>query len=1072
MRKLILQLSCVLLLTVALVSAQTVVGTLTGKITGTDGKAIPNAAVTVTNATTNASVKVLTGPDGGYSVAGLPPGTYRVDVEAQGFTRTSRPDIKLVAGPPQSLTINLVAGNGYQSVELRGTAPAIQTDGGTVSIALSTRTVRELPVVDRNQQELVGLQTGVTPPIVLFDVVRDPQRNRYFSVNGQNPFTNEWMLDGVWNTEPFRDSAIRVIPEEATEQLQISTATLPARNGFTSNGFFQSVTRPGTNDWHGNLFEFYSGNILGTRNFFNTAGNPDQRLVYNQMGGAFGGPVAKDKLFIFGSYEGTFANGSSSQLSTVPTTAMLNGNFSAVPGLVLFNPNTGNIAGGNRTAFTNNIISPTLFNPAAAAIASFLPAPNLPGFTNNLVSNTPYNDHGNKADGRVDYHMSDNTGLFLRYGFSNFWSDQFSPFGNVIGAGSRGRLIAQNAIGDFSHSFSPSLVTDFRFGYNRYDQHLNPLSNQTALGAALGSNLFNNLVGINIEGFGALGTSASIPEHGVDNTFNWVWSWTYIKSNHNVKAGVDIRRVRTDGFTEGPWNQFGSNGTAFFGPGATMSATGPGISQFGAPINSFAAFLLGAPSQIGVENFLTTPTIRQTQYGLWIGDTIQLSSRLTADLGVRYEIYRPLEPRNAGGAAFFDPTTNTFNFAGVGGNSMHLYRTDVDAVAPRIGVSFRATSKTVLRGGYSIHYYQPAYAFSGYMPPIFGSSSGVQGGFTTASPGLFTATLINSAANATTSANGVAAGNLPATVIPRNLETPYVQSFNFQVQQEFYYGTVLTAAYVGSLGRHTPFFEELNSSFPGTGVAGLPLLPTGRVASTLLFDNSLTNNYNSLQVSLNKRFAQGVSFMASYTWSKALGYTSGNGFLANPFDLPANYGPLDYDRQSVLSIAHLWELPFGRHGNNMKQTLLGGWQLNGIFTWDSGVPLTITANPIGCACPNSAVLASFTGANPVLDDAGTQILNPAAFTAPALGQFGNVGRGAVRAPGYKSYNMSLFKRFKIRDRFNTELRGEAYNLTNTPHFLSPVTNINSPNFGQQVGTVNNSFGSLGRQINLALRVTF
>ena len=1104
MRKLFLQLSCFLLLTASLVLADGSVGTLTGIITGTNGKPVPNAAVTITNTLNNASVKVLTGPDGGFSVAGLPPGTYRVDVDAPGFNRTSKPDIKLVTGPPQKLTINLVATTGSGSVELRGTAPAIQSDGGSIAIALDTRTVREMPVIDRNHQQLVGLQTGVTPPVVLLDNTRDPDRNRFFAINGQSPFSNWWLLDNVTNQEPFRGTAVRVVPEEAIEQTQISTASLPAQKGFVGGGLMNDLTRPGTNDWHGSLFEFYSGNILRTRNFFNVPNNPDPRFVYNQMGGTFGGHIIKDKAFVFGSYEGTFANGSNTTLSTVPTPAMITGDFSAVPGLALFNPNTGLPTGAFRTPFAGNVITPGLINPTSAVIASLIPAPNQPGFTNNLVSNVPFQTHGNKADGRFDYRFNDAASAFLRYGYTNFYSQNNSPFGQVIGSGTRGRLVAQNAIGGGTYAINPSLVTDFRFGYNRYDQHINPLSDQTALGAAIGDpTLFTNLIGMNIagmnafgtaglntygypqfnsfgtsgyspfttNGFNALGTPSALPEHGTDNTFNWVWSWGWHKGAHNVKWGADIRRIRSDGFTEFAWNPFGTNGTAFFGPGATMSTTGPALSPNGEFANSFASFLLGAPNQIGVTNYLATPAIRQTQYGLWLGDLFQVGSKLTLDLGVRWEIYRPLETNNTGAASFFDPTTNTFNQAGVGGNSMHFSTTDLRAVAPRIGISYRITNKTVVRGGYSLHIFQSPYSLSGFMPLTFGTSSGVQGGFTTAGT-PFTATISPGAPPLSAFGNGAPADNIPAAFTPRNLSTPYVQSYNFQVQQEFYYGTVLSAAYVGAVDRHLPYFTQINAGLPGTGILGLPLLTTGRVASTMLFDNALTSNYNSLQLSLTKRFAKGLSFLTSYTWSKSMGFTTANGYLINPFDRQSNYAPQDFDRTQVLQIGHLWELPFGRNSKGWKASVLGNWQVNGFFTWDSGVPVTITADPIGCNCPNNTVLASFTGtANPVLDDASrTQILNPAAFAAPGVGQFGNVGRNSIRIPGYRNYDLSLFKRFKVRDRANLELRGEAYNISNSPHFNSPITNINSAAFGERVSTMGN--GSFGRQVNLALRILF
>jgi hypothetical protein len=515
-------------------------------------------------------------------------------------------------------------------------------------------------------------------------------------------------------------------------------------------------------------------------------------------------------------------------------------------------------------------------------------------------------------------------------------------------------------------------------------------------------------------------------------------------------------------------NMFGANGASFFGSGATMSANGPALSQYGAFSNAFAAFLLGAPSQVGIANFLTTPTIRQTQWAGWIGDSLQLAHRLSLDLGVRYEVYGPFEPRNPGGASFYDVARNEFNYAGIGNTSMRGRDYEFNNFAPRIGLSLKATEKTVLRAGYSMQYFQPPYMLSGFMAPMYGSVSGVQGGFTTAAfTGTFGPTVTSTITAPSTLVNGASAGNLPATVIPHDPSTPYVHSFNLQLQQEFYWGTVLSVGYVGALDRNLPYIQELNAAMPGAGVAGLPFNNIGRTASTLFFDNGMTSNYNSLQVSLNKRFTRGLSFLGSYTWSKALGYTGENGMLLNPFDLRSNYGPLDYDRAHTLTISHIWELPFGRHGSNTVSTILGGWQWNGVFTWATGTPLTFTADPVSCACPGTTVFANLNG-SPYSTLGGASFFDPAAFSAPR-NSFGNLGRGALRGPDTRNYDMSLLKNFRVRDRFNLQLRGEAFNITNSTRFAPPVTNISSPDFGRSVATVN---GAFGRQVNLGLRVMF
>jgi hypothetical protein len=642
----------------------------------------------------------------------------------------------------------------------------------------------------------------------------------------------------------------------------------------------------------------------------------------------------------------------------------------------------------------------------------------------------------------------------------------------VIGAAQRGRLLGQNALIDLQHDFSGRLISDLRFGYNRFDQKLNTAANEAPLGSQLGlTNFNNNLTGISIPGLAPIGTPAFLPEHAVDNTFNWVWTWSLHTSHNDLRFGTDIRRIRTDGFTDTMFGSiFGPNGSAYFGPGATMLNTAnAAISPYGELYNAYAAFLLGAPSQVGVSNYLTTPTVRQSEYALWIGDRVEPIRHLSLDFGVRYEVYSPLEPRLPGGATFLDPTTNTLQYSGVGGVGNHWNYYDLNNVAPRIGFALRASDRTVIRGGYGINYFQTPYMYSGFIAPTFGASSGVQGTYSTAAlSGRFGAITSNPATAPSTLQNGAFAGNLPGTVFPRSIETPYIQTFSLQVQQDFYWGTVLSVGYVGTLGRHLPSIQELNASLPGMGIAGLPFGGVGRTASTLFFDNGLTDNYNSLQVGLNRRFAHGIAFYGSYTFSKALGYTNSNNLLLNPTNLRANYGPLDYDRRHVLTIGHTIELPWGRHGNHIVETILAGWQLNGVFTWATGTPLTITADPLSCGCAGSTVFASLSGnGNPVLEN-GASFLNPSAFAATP-GSNGNLGRGAIYGPGYRNYDMSLFKNFHVPDRFNLQLRGEAYNLTNTPRFMNPVTNINSPDFGQTVTSIN---GAFGRQVNVAARLIF
>lgn len=1086
MSKFLLRLWCtVLFAVVPLAWGQATTGTLSGKVTSVEGTGIPNAAVTVTNVSTNASQKVLTGPDGGFLVPNLAPGTYRIAVETTGYKRTTQQNVVLNATGTTPVNITLEAGNMNQTVEIKGHSPTIQTQGGTVSLGLATRTVRELPVIDRNKQQLVENQTGITPPTTALPLGVDPPRNRFFSADGQSPLFNLWMLDSAYNTEPFRGTANRIVPMEATQQMNIETNSQPENRGFNGGAVTTTISAPGTNGIHGSLFWFNSGSWGRSRNFF-SGSNPG--FVYNQPGATIGGPIVKDKTFFFGSYEGTYTNGAESTISTVPTAAMLGGDFSAVPGLTLYNPNTG-ILGFGRSTFGGNVIPGALINPTSASILSLFPAPNQPGLVNNYINNTALRDTGTKADGRIDQHFSDRMTGFLRYGYSNWHDYQQSPLGPVVGSGTRSGLIAQNAIADVTRSITDRLIGDLRIGYNRYAQGIGPYANFAIPNSGVtGSNLLavpgvnapSTLMGIEIPGLPSIGTSPFVPTAGVDNTFNPALTFSYHRSRHDFTFGTDERVIRTSGFSQLFPNVFGPNGAAYFGPGPTSLNGGAPLSADNTTFNSLASFLLGAPTQIGAINYLTTPTIRQEQYSAWVGDRFQPTGRITLDLGVRYEAYSPLYSRFAGSTQFFNLANNTFNF----NNSTSW---DTNDFAPRVGLAARITEKTVFRAGYGWNYFQAPYMFSGFSPTQYGTALGTVGSFVPAplatpfngtfSPGPAPTTLVN----------GMPAGNLPVVLSQSNFKTPYIQNYSAQVQREFYWGTMLSVGYAGSTGRQLPFFQELNTSLPGSGLAALPLLSTGRTASTLLYGNGLTDNYNSLQVSLVKRFSQGISFIASYTWARALGYTDDNLFLSNPFNRSLSYGPLPWSRQSVLTISHIWALPFGQHGNSVLSSLIGGWQLNGVFTWATGNPLTVTADPLACGCGNGTVLASLVpGVNPVLAS-GTAYLNPAAFTTPAPGTFGNLGRGSIYGPSFRNYDFSLFKNFKIRDRFNLQLRGEAYNLTNSPRYITPSTSFGAAGFGQTLptssftgtgfgegafGTQPTAFGFYNRQIDVALRVVF
>jgi hypothetical protein len=475
--------------------------------------------------------------------------------------------------------------------------------------------------------------------------------------------------------------------------------------------------------------------------------------------------------------------------------------------------------------------------------------------------------------------------------------------------------------------------------------------------------------------------------------------------------------------------------------------------------------------------FSTTPSYRQTQGFGWISDTIQISPRLSVDVGLRYEVYGTVIPRNAGGLSNFDPIGNTLIVSGTGdiGDNLGI-DTDWNNFAPRFGFAFRATSGTVIRGGYAISYFPAPLAWRGsnVFPVAFGVQQGLMGTFNQA--GTFGALPNVSNVNVPATGQLTPAGNQPLTVIPQNLKTPYVQSYNFSIQHDFGSGTLFDIAYVGTLGRQLPYTRELNAGLPGSGLAGLPLNQLfGRTASTMERGTGINSNYNSLQANLTKRFSHGLALQASYTWSKTMDYASDALPFLNNIDIRRNYAPADYDRTHMFNFSHIWELPFGAGTNHLNQGvvghLVGNWQINGIFRWASGTPFSILADPTFCNCPGNMLTADIGGNVSRLGvwDTGMLSLNRGDFSAPAAGSFGNMGRNSLRGPSYYNYDLSLFRSFPIKEQIKLEFRGEAYNLFNNPRWGNPVGNLSSSSFGQTLALAP---GTNNRQINIGARLLF
>jgi len=1068
----------------ASVHSQAITATLLGTVQDVSGAVVPNATVSVTETATGVNRRTASNQEGIYVIPYLSPGTYRVEIEAAGFKKVVRDRVELRATISTRVDATVEPGQVSEIVDVTAETPLLQTDRSEVTRSFNSKAVTELPLVDRSFQSLVGLMPGVAPPSVDFTRAEDPQGTTFFRANGQGNSANNTQVDGVDNTNPTLGLTIYIPSAEVVQEVNITTTNYNAEFGRAGGAVLNVVTRGGTNELHGSLFEFNRNRALRARNVFNVAPQPQPNFVRNEFGGTLGGPIVKNRTFYFGGFQGRTLRQSSTTTQTLPVEAWRRGDFSGVAGLTIYDPATGNADGTGRTAFPDNRIPASRFHPLTNKLLPEIAPSNQPGLLNNLIFNIPSAYNGSSYDGRVDHIFSENTRGFAKFNFSDYKVTQEASLGQRIGDGTISTPYTVTAILNLTHNFSPTLLSEFRGGYNRYYTNVNGLDLTSVTNQTLGIRNPNpdaissqGMARINISGgMPGIGTPVVYPLINADNLFNFVNTWNKQFGKHALKWGVDVHRNRMDRFQPQGLN-FGPRGMFNFNPGTTALRNGPGLGSFGQFGNSFAAFLLGAPDQTSRTFMPITPTNRQTQLFLFFHDTFQVTPKLTLDLGLRWEMYTPITPRYAGGASNYDIATNSLLVAGFGDNSLaNNVRLDKNNFAPRLGFSYRLGTKSVVRGGYGISYYTGRFGFTGgtlstQFPVLYNIQNGVENDFTV--DGTFGD--LPPVPVIAIPQNGVIAPapNQAFFTVPENYPSPLVHSYNFTYQRELPGSMAWDIAYVGSQARNVPYQRQLNAALPGAGAAGRPFFQKfGRTANVDLRANGLDNNYNSLQTNVTKRFSQGLQFTMAYTYSKTLGVGDDQGGFIVQTDIDRNYGPTGFDRTHMFVASHVYELPFGKGkrwaANGAAAAVLGGWQLNGVYRKVSGAPFTPVADATPCNCPGNNNFADVVGPARYLGGQGRGLLwfDIASFAAPGANRFGNAGRNSLRGPGFATYDLSLVRNFRVGERFRLELRGESYNVTNSPRWANPTNSVNNANFGQILGA------SGERELQIAARITF
>jgi hypothetical protein len=1093
------------------VDAQAVTGTVLGTVTDATGAVVANAKVTLTEVNTQVSRSAESNGSGNYTFPDVPEGSYSVTVEAPGFRKETRENIGVAVNTTARVDVQLQPGAINQTIEVKAAPPLLQTDRADTTVTINTVETANLPLGDnRNFQSLLNLVPGTTPATFQHSQFFNASSSLQTEVNGQMRMGNEYQIEGIDDDERTGLLQILIPPDEAIQTVDVSTSNYDPELGRASGGVANVILKSGTNSFHGAAYEFLQNSDLDARSFFNPSVG---HIAYNYFGGDVGGPIIHNKLFFFADVLRVNDHEATSTQETIPSMLTRTGNLSVFSSTPIYDPATGNPTSGvGRTAFTGNLIPANRLNPVSVALLNLLPAPN-EAFnegspSNNYYGAPPFTKDTTSFDTKIDYNITDKDRLSGRLSFAEPNIYQAPIFGPEAGGDANGAFESTGSQKTYSsglnynHVFSPTFLTELRFGVAYYHSSAIPSDYGSADATKIG------IPGVNISQFTSgqaqitinggysnplIGYSASLPWIRAEANIDTVNNWTKIVGNHTFTWGVDLRRVRDDLLQD---QTFGPRGVYTFSANQTSipgAKTGIG--------NDLASFLLDDPSQAGRDVNTYFPAYRDWWFFAYGGDKWQVTPKLTLDLGLRWEFYPPATPEFPGGFSNYNPVTNDLVIAGVGGNPENLgMKTRYKYFAPRVGLAYRLTNSTVIRSGFGISYTPFPDNTYAYNYPVRANNAynplGNQFGPAVLADGVTPATFqagFPAPAPVSVPSNGIipATGSLAAQnyfVIPQDYMNPYVESWNFAIEQALPWKFTLDTAYVGNHGVRIPGQFNLNAGqVIGAGTAGQPEFP--RTASSTEFWQGFSSSYNALQVKLNRQFSNGLLITTAFTWGKGLSYQNDDdGGYDFYLDFQRNYARTDFDRAYTYTQSFVYELPWGKGhrlmSSGLTSTLLGNWQVSGIISAYSGTPITITANGGQLNLPGGTQTADQVAAVQILGgiNVGNPWFSPGSFVQPTGARYGTSGRDIFSGPGLFDLNLSLFKDFKFKERWDFELRCETFNFTNTPEFANPGSSgpnqnsINSSNYAIVNATLGSGTGvngtGGGRSIQLGAKLSF
>ncbi len=1077
-------------------AAQLLQGTIMGNVTDSSNATIPSATVTATNEGTHFTRTSKTDSAGVYNLNDLPPGTYTVTITAPGFETYSSTGLVLVVETTLRVNAILPIGQVGQTVTVAANAVALQTDRADVNVNLSENLLTNSPVpVGRNYEALFTTLPGASPPQTANSYGTNSTRSLQYTVNGTSINQNLTFIDGAGTRNAAASNVIQYIPAlQAIADVTVATNSFQADQ--SAGGAFVNVTiKNGTNAVHGALFEDHTDEDLQAYTWAANRSLPKLPYIFNQFGGTIGGPIKKNKLFYFASYQGNRLVQGSAVVAQVPTAAMKTGNLSASPTRI-YDPMTGNANGSGRTPFAGSVIPSSRIDPGVAAMIATgaWSDPNQPGTgsfglgNNFLCSGCQGNSsqRTDQVDSKVDWNPTEKLSMFVRFGFNNSdWQNPqifgvlggpaVSPANTAVGNG--GSNVYNDTV-SATYVFTPNLLVDGFFGLSRNDMYSNqPDRNQdlgwtllripgldtSALPPAMQLNQ-NGMPYMAVAGFAALGLPNSFqPQRLSDPEYNFNGNLNWGKGSHTIRAGVsgDFLNVNELQEQSSSLGALKSPADFQFQQGTTQLLGGSAGNDF----NAFASLLLGLPQVAGrVYQIPDQYHVRDRSFGVYISDTWQVTRKLTASFGLRWD-YFPFPTRLGTGLEIYNPLSATMSICGIGSVPTDCGITkDKQHFDPRIGLAYRVTGSTVIRAGYS-KAVDPTYFLSSLtagdlnfpynisdivMPPNSLSYS------LTLRQGLPAEIMPN-----------ISSGTIPVppltgvnTYDNTNYVRGYIESFNFTVEQQFA-GWLASAGYVGNRQIDPIDNLQMNWSPVNGGTAGQILNRlTGRTAFTLFMGTMGTNKYDSLQTTLRHQFKSGYQVNLAYTFSKQLGYVSPNSGTANvviPYDFGLNYGPQPTNVPQNFSATAVAPLPFGKGRrwaqNGLASKLAGGWQISTVVSARSGLPFTATAST---ASLNATYSNQFADCLTPAQSTGNiyQWYNVSAFGVPSNGRFGTCGTDSLQGPGLVNADLDVARQFPITERYKLRFRTDMFNIGNTPHHVMSGTSISSSTFMTATGIAN------------------